>query len=279
MECWERAWHTNTHTHSSTNMCPLSQTIDISEKRASSKTCVINITENGRSWWKAAWSLGCVVKLCWVAVSSRGKLGLKPCLRPSTFRVRQEDIFLVCDGTQLNHWGRRLLTNHFQEVYTNRAIDSETTQDSYRLDLYRANWFDEYRAGPRQMHAQCWDITLAVETEAAFECRHVSQTFSALKAGFSWGTQNLSFYLSLTLVLSPTPSDVCVCAIDVLGQDWGNNTHKCWECLESAQAEETTKCFSRHKRKCIKVDTTTIIYISYRINEWMTEISEKNHFI
>lgn len=151
------------HTHKIT--CPLSQSIDISEKWASSKICMNKITENGRTWWKAAWSLIRVVKLCWVAVSSRRKLWLKPCLRPSTFRVRQEDIFPAYDETQLSHsvWG--LLTNHFYEVYTNRAIDGKTTQDSDRLDFYSTNWFDKCRTGPRQVWARCWYIMLALETQ------------------------------------------------------------------------------------------------------------------
>lgn len=267
MECWERAWHTNTHTHSNTNIWPLSQTIDISEKWASSKTCMNNITENGRSWWKAAWSLICVVKLCWMADSAGGKAGLKPCLRPSTFRVRQEDIFPACDGTKLNHWDPRLLTNHFIEIYTNRAIDRETTQDSDRLDLYWANWFDKYGAGPRQMHVHCWDITLAVETEAPSECRHVSQTwFSDL---FCFKGRSVSrnielLFLSISYAGSlPTLSLMCLRTMDVSGQDWGNNTHKCSECVESERAGETTKCFSHHKRKYIMVDATTTINISY----------------
>lgn len=212
MDCWERARHTNTHSRSHTNTCPLSPAIDISEKWASSKTCMNRITENGRSWWKAAWSLIRVVRPCWVAVSSRRKLRLKPCLGPSTFRLRQEDVFLARDGTQLNHWDWGLLTNGFHGAYTNRAIDGKITQDSCGLDLYRANWFDKYRAGPRQAQAQCWGITSAAETEADCECRHVSQTFSALKVGFSWGTQSLSFYLCLSLALSDVC--VCVCAID-----------------------------------------------------------------
>lgn len=172
--------------------------------------CMNRIRENGSSWWKAAWSLIHVVKLCWVAVSSKkGNFGWKSCLRPSTFRVRQEDIFLVCDGTQLNRWDWGLLTNHFHEVYTNGAIDEKTTHDSYRLDLYWANWFDKYRTGPRQVQAQCWDITLAVETEADCECRHVSQTFSALKGGFL-----LRHMEQLFSSFSFSASLWCACAID-----------------------------------------------------------------
>lgn len=126
MDCLESAWHTNTHTHTYNrihthiNTWPLSQTNDISEKWASSKTHMNRIRENVRSWWKAAWSLIRVVRGCWVALSSARKLWLKPCLGPSTFRVRQEDIFTACGGTQLNHRDWRLLTYHFHEVYTNR---------------------------------------------------------------------------------------------------------------------------------------------------------------
>lgn len=68
MDCWERAWHTNTHLQTHTHL--LSQAIDISAKWASSNMCMNGIRENGRSWWKAAWSLIRNVRVCWVAVSS-----------------------------------------------------------------------------------------------------------------------------------------------------------------------------------------------------------------
>lgn len=93
---------------------------------------------------------GLIIDSCCQTVLSgsffKRKRWLNPCLGPSTFRRRQEDIFPASDGARLNHRGRRLLTNHFHEVFTNTTIDGQTTSDLRRLDSHRANWYDEYAA-------------------------------------------------------------------------------------------------------------------------------------
>lgn len=57
------------------------------------------------------------------------------------------------------------------------------------------------------------------------------------KARFLWRrTQLLFLSFFYSVPLTPPLSDV-----HVLGQDWGNNTHKRWECLESALQKKRPK--------------------------------------
>ncbi len=206
MDGWETHTSTFAHTQTLSHFCKWLTSL---KKWASSKTCMNRIWENGRSWWEAVWSLIRVVSLCWVAFSSTRKLWLKPRLGPSTFRVRQEDIFQGCDGTRLNRWDWGLLTNHFHEAHTNRAIDRKTTQDSHRLPS-KVVWWERGLVADRCRLSAETSLCL-FETEADCACRHVSQTFSALKVGFSWGTVCTSFYLSLSPVLWLSLSDTCAC--------------------------------------------------------------------
>lgn len=147
--------------------------------------------------------------------------------------------------SSITEWS--LLTNHFIEIYTNRTIDRETTQDSYGLHLYWTNWFDKYGSGPRQMHVYCWRVALAVETEAPCECRHVSQPFSSLKLGFSRGT-----FLSVSYAGSfPTRSPMGPAHNGCVGarlRQWHSQVLRMFG-ISTSRDEKTNKCFSHLTRK------------------------------
>lgn len=169
MDCWEKARHTNTHAHS----CPLPQTIDISEKWASSKMCMNKITERGRSWWNAAWSLIRFVKLCWAAVSSGEETLVEALPRAINIQSKTRGYFLACDGTQLNRW------DCWQIIFIKYIQIGLLMGNPHTIHI---DWIYTAQIGlistglvPDRCVCVCAETSLwLLRQEADCECRHVS---------------------------------------------------------------------------------------------------------
>lgn len=206
MDCWERAWHTNTHTHlhTHTNTGPLSQTIDISDKWASSKMCMNRITEKQLDHWF-------VLSNCaeWQSLQG-GNFGwnLASGHQHSTLYKR---IFLQRVTV---HSSIVETEDCWQIIFMKYKQIGLLTGKPHRI---RRGWIYTRQiglisTGPVPDRCNLSDITLPVETEANCECRHVSQTSSALKVVSLEALRALCFLLFIFLVLwlSSPLSDVCV---------------------------------------------------------------------
>lgn len=167
----------DTHTRAHTMRVPF-EVIDISvEKWAPSKLHMSRITESGRAWWSAVWSLILALTQCWAAVSSGRKRCLKTCRRSSTFSVRHDwSHFLACGGTQHT----ALLTKHFHDISINTATDHTHTQkrrknreDSYGLELYWGNWLDKEEPVPYRCRVGAEASLFGVKAQADCYCRRV----------------------------------------------------------------------------------------------------------
>lgn len=152
----------DTHARAHTMRVPF-EVIDISvEKWAPSKLHMSRMTESGRAWWSAVWSLILALTQCWAAVSSGRKQRLKTCRRSSTFSVRHDwSHFLACGGTQHT----ALLTKHFHDISINTAIDHTHTKKKkkqggfIRAGVILGKLVRQGGASPIQVQGRCWGFT------------------------------------------------------------------------------------------------------------------------
>lgn len=199
---WERAgWG---HTRAHTMRVPF-EVIDISvEKWAPSKLHMSRITESGRAWWSAVWSLILALTQCWAAVSSGRKQCLKTCRRSSTFSVRHDwSHFLACGGTQHT----ALLTKHFRDISINTATDHTHTKKKKKTGRIDTGWNYTGKVGLiRRNQSQTGagsvlGLHFLVLRHRLIVIADVSWGFSTLRVDFF-----VSFYLCLAFSLT-----LCVC--------------------------------------------------------------------